>query len=146
MAELDRFAQVFVMDDLANASDKKFCIDSIHQHIELFGEAPTTFGFDRGDHSRSNIKKAKKLGVKNVGIAPLGQADWSVSTKMSEKIKCERAKVEGLIGNLKSKKYGFNKPNVKSTKAMITSGHRACLGFNLCKALRVLNLLEILPV
>ena len=143
VSRIDGFAQVFIMDDFANASDKKFCIDSIHQHIELFGEAPTTFGFDRGGYSGQNIKKAKELGVKNVGIAPLGQANWSVSTKMSEKIKCERAKVEGLIGNLKSKKYGFNKPNVKSTKAMITSGHRACLGFNLCKALRVLNLLEI---
>ncbi len=65
--------------------------------------------------------------------------------KMSEKIKCERARVEGLIENLKSKKYGFNKPNVKSTAAMIKSGHRARLGFNLCKALRLLNQLEVFP-
>lgn len=142
---IDGFAQAFVMDNVANASDKKFCIDSIQKHIDLFGEAPETFGFDRGGFSGANINKAKKLGVKNVGIAPLGQAAWSVSTKMSEKIKCERAQVEGVIGNLKSKKYGFNKPNVKSTKAMIMSGHRACLGFNLCKALRLLSQLEVLP-
>ena len=69
----------------------------------------------------------------------------SVTTKMSEKIKCERAQVEGVIGNLKSKKYGFNKPNVKSTSAMIMAGHRSCLGFNLCKALRLLNQLEVFP-
>lgn len=145
ISRIDGFAQAFVMDNIANVSDKKFCIDSIQKHIELFGEAPETFGFDRGGYSGPNINKAKKLGVKNVGIAPLGQAEWSVSTKMSEKIKCERAQVEGLIGNLKSKKYGFNKPNVKSTKAMIMSGHRACLGFNMCKALRLLNQLEVLP-
>lgn len=142
---IDGFAQGFVMDDVANVSDKKFCINSIQKHIELFGEAPKVFGFDRGGHSSMNIKKAKAMGVKHVGIAPAGQADWSVSMKMSEKIKCERAQVEGVIGNLKSKKYGFNKPNVKSTAAMIMSGHRACLGFNLCKALRLLNQLEILP-
>jgi len=145
ISRIDGFAQGFVMDDFANVSDKKFCIDSIQKHIELFGEAPETFGFDRGGYSGPNINKAKKLGVKNVGIAPLGQADWSVSMKMSEKIKCERAQVEGVIGNLKSKKYGFNKPNVKSTEAMIMSGHRACLGFNLCRALRLLNQLEVLP-
>jgi IS5 family transposase len=145
VSRIDGFAQVFVMEALANASDKKFCIDSIQKHIDLFGSAPETFGFDRGGHSKMNIQKAKKLGVKNVGIAPTGQAEWSVTTKMSEKIKCERAQVEGVIGNLKSKKYGFNKPNVKSTAAMITSGHRACLGFNLCKALRLLNQLEVLP-
>ena len=145
ISRIDGFAQGFVMDNVANVSDKKFCIDSIQKHIELFGEAPETFGFDRGGYSGPNINKAKKLGVKNVGIAPLGQADWSVSMKMSEKIKCERAQVEGVIGNLKSKKYGFNKPNVKSTAAMIMSGHRACLGFNLCKALRLLSHLEVLP-
>jgi len=145
ISRIDGFAQAFVMDNVANVSDKKFCIDSIQKHIEIFGEAPGIFGFDRGGYSARNIKKAKKLGVKNVGIAPLGQADWSVSMKMSEKIKCERAQVEGVIGNLKSKKYGFNKPNVKSTAAMIMSGHRACLGFNLCKALRLLSQLEVLP-
>ena len=145
ISRIDGFAMGFVMENTANVSDKKFCIDSIQKHIELFGEAPVTFGFDRGGYSGPNINKAKKLGVKNVGIAPLGQVEWSVSTKMSEKIKCERAQVEGVIGNLKSKKYGFNKPNVKSTAAMIMSGHRACLGFNLCKALRLLNQLEALP-
>ena len=145
VSRIDGFAMGFVMNNIANLSDKKFCIDAIQKHIEIFGTAPTTYGFDRGGHSAANINKAKKLGVKNVGIAPLGQADWSVSTKMSEKIKCERAQVEGVIGNLKSKKYGFNKPNVKSTAAMIMSGHRACLGFNLCKALRLLNQLEVFP-
>ena len=145
ISRIDGFALGFVMQNIANSSDKKFCIDSIQKHIELFGQAPKEFGFDRGGHSSLNIKKAKALGVKHVGIAPAGNADWSVSTKMSEKIKCERAQVEGVIGNLKSKKYGFNKPNVKSTSAMIMSGHRSCLGFNLCKALRLLNQLEVFP-
>ena len=107
------------------------------------GKAPKTFGFDRGGYSKANIKKAKKLGVKNVEIAPTGKANWAVSEKLSEVIRRERAQVEGLIGNLKSKKYGFNKPNVKATVAMEISGQRSCLGFNLSKALRKMNLQEM---
>ncbi len=103
ISRIDGFALGFVMQNMANASDKKFCIDAIQKHIELFGTAPKKFGFDRGGHSSANIKKAKALGVKHGGIAPLGQAEWSVSTKTSEEIKCERAQVEGIIGNLKSK-------------------------------------------
>jgi hypothetical protein len=136
---VDGFVAAFLINDGGNASDKKFCLQSIKEHIELFELAPETFGFDRGGYSAANIKKAKNLGVKNVGIAPAGKAAWSVSEKMSEKIRRERAQVEGVIGTLKSKKYGFNKPNVKSTVAMAMSAHRSCLGFNLCKALRKLN-------
>jgi hypothetical protein len=136
---VDGFVAAFLINDGGNASDKKFCLQSIKEHIELFESAPETFGFDRGGYSAANIKKAKNLGVKNVGIAPAGKAAWSVSEKMSEKIRRERAQVEGVIGTLKSKKYGFNKPNVKSTVAMAMSAHRSCLGFNLCKALRKLN-------
>ncbi len=136
---VDGFVLGFLIQNGINASDQKFCLQSIKEHIALFGEAPKTFGFDRGGYSKANLKKAKKLGLKNVGIAPTGKTPWSVSEKMSEVIRRERAQVEGVIGNLKSKKYGFNKPNVKSTVAMEMSGHRSCLGFNLCKALRKLN-------
>ncbi len=126
-----------------HASDKKFCVESIKEPIELFGKAPKIYGFDRGGYSPGNIKKAKRLGVKNIGIAPLGKAKWNVSERMSEKIRRERAQVEGVIGSLKSRKYGFNKPNVKSTMAMETSAHRSFLGFNLNKALRKLHQQEL---
>ncbi len=133
----------FLINSGINASDQSFCIEGIKEHIAVFGQAPKTFGFDRGGYSKANIKKAKKLGVKNVGIAPTGKTKWAVSEKLSEVIKRERAQVEGLIGNVKSKKYGFNKPNVKSTMAMEMSGQRSCLGFNLCKAIRKMNLQEV---
>lgn len=139
ISRIDGFVLGFLIKNGINASDQRFCLQSIKEHIALFGEAPKTFGFDRGGYSKTNIKKAKNLGVKHVGIAPTGKAKWSVSEKMSEVIRRERAQVEGVIGSVKSKKYGFNKPNVKSTVAMEMSGHRSCLGFNLCKALRKLN-------
>ncbi|MBK8203548.1 MAG: hypothetical protein IPK68_14890 [Bdellovibrionales bacterium] len=139
ISRIDGFVLGFLIKNGVNASDQKFCLQSIKEHIALFGEAPKAFGFDRGGYSKTNIKKAKKLGVKHVGIVPTGKAKWSVSDKMSQVIRRERALVEGVIGSVKSKKYGFNKPNVKSTVAMEMSGHRSCLGFNLCKALRKLN-------
>jgi len=137
---IDGFVLGFLINCGANASDQKFCMESIREHILLFGKAPKTFGFDRGGYSKANIQRAKKLGVKNVGIAPTGKAKWSVPEKLSEVIRRERAQVEGVIGNVKSKKYGFNKPNVRSTMAMEASGQRSFLGFNMIKALRKLNL------
>ena len=106
-------------------------------------EGSATFDDTRGGYSKVNIHRAKKLGVKNVGIAPTGKTKWSVSEKMSEVIRRERAQVEGVIGSIKSKKYGFNKPNVRSTLAMESSGQRSFLGFNMAKALRILNLPEM---
>lgn len=142
---VDGFALGFLINNGVHASDQKFCIDAIKEHISLFGVPPKTYGFDRGGYSKANLKKAKNLGVKHVGIAPTGKANWEVSEARAEVIRRERAQVEGVIGNLKSKKYGFNKPNVKSTMAMETSGHRSLLGFNMCKALRILSLREVAP-
>jgi IS5 family transposase len=139
ISQIDGFVLGFLIQNGVNASDQKFCIAAIQEHKALFGKVPKVFGFDRGGYSKANIKKAMKLGVKHVGIAPTGKAKWSVSETMSEVIRRERAQVEGAIGNVKSKKYGFNKPNVKSTMAMEMSGHRSILGFNLIKALRKLN-------
>jgi len=126
-----------------HVSDQKFCIQAIKEHIELFGEAPKAFGFDRGGYSQINITRAKKLGVKDVGIAPTGKTAWSVSEKKAEKIRRERAQVEASIGTAKSKKYGFNKPDAKSTSAMETYGHRSFLGMNLMKMVRELTALQM---
>jgi hypothetical protein len=142
---IDGFVLGFLINNGQHVSDQKFCMEAIKEHIGVFGEPPRKYGFDRGGYSRPNIKRAKKLGVKHVGIAPTGKAKWSVSEKMAEEIRQERAQVEGVIGNIKSKKYGFNKPNTKSTRAMETSGHRSFLGFNLCKAVRKVNLLQVQP-
>jgi hypothetical protein len=132
----DGFLQGFLLAGGRHASDQKFCLESIKHHQRTFGEAPKTFGFDRGGYSAANVKKAKKLGVKNVGIAPTGKAGWAVSENMRKKIVRERAQVEGCIGTIKSSRYGFNKPNAKSTLAMVQCGQRAILGFNMRKLTR----------
>ena len=110
---VDGFILGFLIENGVHASDKRFCIEAIKEHKGLFGKAPT------------------------------GKTEWSVSEKMSKKIARARAQVEGLIGNSKSKKYGFNKPNVKSTVAMETSAHRSFLGMNLSKTISRMHLQEL---
>lgn len=130
------FVQGFLIGEGKHCSDKKFCLESLAVHKNTLGVIPEVFGFDRGGYSRGNIKKAKSKGVKHVGIAPKGKDQWPCSKKMKEIIKCERAQVEGCIGTIKCSRYGFNKPNAKSVKAMATYGHRAIFGFNMRKLLR----------
>ena len=137
---IDGFVMGFLMNNGINTSDKKFCLQAVKEHIACFGEPPETYGFDRGGYSQSNIKKLQKLKVKNIGVAPAGKAKWEVSKKMAESIRRERAQVEGVIGTLKSSKYKFNKPNAKSVRSMQTCAQRSFLGYNLSKAIRMLQL------
>lgn len=130
------FVSGFLIEDGKHASDIKFCKDAVYEHLKTFGEVPETYGFDRGGYSTGNIKKLKKAGVKNVGIAPKGKARWEVSETRQKYIKRERAQVEGVIGTLKSDRYRFNKPGARSTTAMQSCGHRSILGFNLMKLMR----------
>lgn len=130
------FLQGFVVEGGKHVSDKRFCIDAIKNHKEIFGQSPMVFGFDRGGYSKNNIKKAMKLGVKHVGISPKGKSKWQVTKTMQTQIKKERSQVEAGIGNIKKPLYGFNKPDARSTPAMLTYGHRAILGFNLRKLIR----------
>ena len=97
ISRIDGFVLGFLINEDHHSSDQKFCIEAIKEHILIFGKAPKKFGFDRGDHSNINIKRAKALGVKHVGIAPNGNASWSVSDKIAESIRCEWTQVEGCI-------------------------------------------------
>lgn len=127
------FVQGFLLTGRRHGADPEFCKQSLKEHMAIFGTAPEVFGYDRGGDSDVNIRFAKKNGVKQVGIAPRGKRAWSVSETMSERIRCERAQVEGSIGTIKCRKYGFTKPQAHSTEAMERCGHRSILGFNLVK-------------
>lgn len=140
ISRIDGFVMGFLMNNGTNVSDKKFCLQAVKEHIACFATPPETYGFDRGGYSQSNIKKLKKLKVKNIGVAPAGKAKWQVSEKMAESIRRERAQVEGVIGALKSSKYKFNKPYARSVRSMETCAQRSFLGYNLSKAVRMLQL------
>ncbi len=56
--------------------------------------------------------------------------------RVKEKLVNERAQVEGSIGAVKSGRYGFNRPTVRSVEMMGVCGQRAVLGLNLNKLIR----------
>jgi hypothetical protein len=118
--------------------DAKFALDAVDDCIALFGKPPMAYAYDRGGWSKGNVAALKNKGVKQVGLAPRGQAKWAVGKKVKEKLVNERAQVEGSIGTVKSGRYGFNRPAARSVDMMGVCGQRAVLGLNLNKLIRAL--------
>ena len=116
--------------------DARFAIQAVDDCTALFGKAPRAFAYDRAGYSAKNVRELKMKGVKDVGLAPLGQAKWVVSEKVKDELVRERALIEAGIGTIKCNKYGFNKPAARSIEKMGVCGQRAVLGFNLNKLVR----------
>lgn len=113
--------------------DSRFAVRAVKDHKALFGKVPESYAYDRAGSSEENVETLKKMGVSHVGLAPRGKAKWQVTGKIKNKLVSERAQVEGGIGTIKSKKYGFNRPPARSVSAMGVCGQRSVLGFNLNK-------------
>ncbi len=118
--------------------DARFVVRSVDDCIGLFGMVPRAYAYDRAGHSWENVAALRSRGVKEVGLAPRGSAAWSVGAKVREELVKERAMVEGGIGTIKSRRYGFNRPRARSARMMGYHGQRAVLGFNLNKLVREL--------
>lgn len=132
----------FVLAEVAKTrlelQDASYAVEAVDRHIELFGKAPKSYGYDRAGYSAANVKKLKNKGVKEVGIAPRGKAKWPVRGRVKERLVKERSQVEGNIGALKSGRYGFHRPHARSIEMMGAYGQRAVLGLNLNKLVREL--------
>lgn len=120
----------------AELHDARFSVEAVKNHQALFGSAPRQYGYDRGGWSAKNVASIKKLGVKDVGLAPLGRAKSPVNESTSKKLSRERALIEGGIGAVKSSRYNFHRPRARSARMMGVSGQLAVLGFNLNKMAR----------
>ena len=120
-----------------NFNDKRHVLESVNDCKRIFGLPPKTYAYDRGGYSPKNVNTLLELGVKEPGLAPIGSAPWPVSDPARKRIKRERVKVEGSIGALKSGRYTFNRPLVRSTHMLMTCGQRSIFGYNLN---RLLNL------
>jgi len=118
--------------------DSKFAVRAVKDHIALFGKPPRGYAYDRGGYSPRNVAELKKLGVRDVGLAPRGRAPWVVKGQVRETLIRERALVEAGIGSIKSQRYGFNRPAARSASMMGACGQRAVLGFNINKLVREL--------
>lgn len=137
-----RLAGGYLLATMAKAKselhDSKFALSAVDEHIALFGKPPRAYAYDRGGYSEKNVAELKRRGVKEVGLAPQGRAEWKVCGATKEMLVSERAQVEGGIGTLKHKKYGFNRPAARSVEMMGACGQLAALGFNLNKLVREL--------
>jgi hypothetical protein len=116
--------------------DARYAVLAVEEVIDHFGLVPQAYAYDRAGHSLDNVEHLKKLGVKQVGLAPPGRAEWQVQGKVRERLILQRAMVEGSIGTAKSAKYGFNRPAGRSTEMMGACGQRSILGTNLTRLLR----------
>jgi hypothetical protein len=130
------FLLATVARDRRELVDAKFAIQAVDHCIGLFGKAPRAYAYDRAGHSEKNVAALKLRGVKEVGLAPRGSTAWSVSSKVREELVRERAMVEGGIGTIKSRRYGFTRSRARSARMMAYCGQRAVLGFNLNKLVR----------
>lgn len=122
--------------DRKELQDTRFAVMGVEDQITLFGKAPRAYAYDRGGWGGKNVERLKELGVKEVGLAPRGRADWTVSETTKEKLVSERAQIEGGIGAMKSSRYNFHRPRARSVRMMGACGQLAVLGFNLNKLVR----------
>lgn len=122
--------------DRRDLLDSKFAVRAVEDHMALFGRPPRAYAYDRGGYSRESVAALKRHGVRHVGLAPRGRCQWEVAGKTKEQLISERAQVEGGIGAIKSRRYGFHRPAARSIGMMGVSGQRAVLGFNLNKLVR----------
>ena len=109
--------------------DANFAVLGVREHIRIFGVPPRDFAFDRAGWSAEHKEEIRKLGVKNMAIAPKGKAKWEVGPRVKDRMVRERAQIEGKIGTMKRR--GLNKSESRINSRVQMSALRAGLSVNL---------------
>jgi hypothetical protein len=130
------FALAAMSDTKTELTDTSFAVRAVENLKGLFGKTPRGYAYDRAGYSVENVERLRRLGVREVGLAPRGRTPWEVEGKVKARLIRERAMVEGTIGTIKCPKYGFNRPAARSVAMMGLCGQRAVLGLNLTKLIR----------
>jgi hypothetical protein len=130
------FVLATMAHDREDLHDSSFAVRAVEDLTALFGKAPLSYAYDRAGHSATNIAHLRKLGVRDIGLAPRGQTAWTIKGDVKKELIRERTLVEGSIGTIKRQRYGFNRPAAHSVAMMGVCGQRAVLGFNLGKLVR----------
>jgi hypothetical protein len=104
----------------------------------IFGPhaTPELLVYDRGGDATATLKALAHEGVTQSGIQPKGQRAWHVAEDVRQTVRSERGKTEGILGTLKTAKYGFNKPKERLWQTLEMAGSRSLLSFNLNKLMR----------
>src|SRR5262252_3561601 len=118
--------------------ESKMPLQALAGYRAIFGAhaTPTLLVYDRGGSATATLKALAREGVKQIGIQPKGTRAWSVAEAVRETVRSERGKTEGIIGTLKTAKYGFNQPKERLWHTLEMAGPRSVLSFNLNKLMR----------
>jgi len=121
--------------------ESKMPVQALAGYRALFGAqaTPTLVVYDRGGYATATLRALANAGVKKIGIQPKGQGVWHVAEAVRETVRSERGKTEGIIGTLKTDKYGFNKPKERLWHTLEMAGPRSILSYNLNKLMRDLG-------
>lgn len=136
------YVSLFMCSDMM-VCDASYAVQSVKEHIRIFGGPPRDFGFDRAAWSQDHKEEIRELGVKNLGIAPKGQAKWEVGPRLKDRMISERSQVEGKIGTMK--RTGLNKSEAKTNLGVRQSALRAALGFNLRRLAKDIAMSTMVP-
>lgn len=110
---------------------------TVEMQKDALGVAPEGYAYDRGGWSQENLAAQTKLKVKNISLAPRGQAKWAVFGGIRNLLVRERAMVEGCGGGAsKSSRHTFTKSGARSVPAMKFCRMHSLVGFNPNKLVR----------
>jgi hypothetical protein len=118
--------------------ESKMPLQALAGYRAIFGPhaTPELLVYDRGGDATATLKALAHEGVTQIGIQPKGQRAWHVAEDVRQTVRSERGKTEGIIGTLKTDKYGFNKPKERLWQTLEMAGPRSILSFNLNKLMR----------
>jgi hypothetical protein len=121
--------------------ESKMPLQALAGYRAIFGPhaTPELLVYDRGGDATATLKALAHEGVTQIGIQPKGQRAWHVAEDVRQTVRSERGKTEGIIGTLKTDKYGFNKPKERLWQTLEMAGPRSILSFNLNKLMRDLE-------
>ncbi len=121
--------------------ESKMPVQALAGYREIFGPqaTPELVVYDRGGYAAATLRALANAGVNEIGIQPKGKGAWRVAEAVRETVRSERGKTEGIIGTLKTDKYGFNKPKERLWQTLEMAGPRSILSFNLHKLMRDLE-------
>lgn len=118
--------------------ESKMPLQALAGYRAIFGPhaTPELLVYDRGGDATATRKALAHEGITQIGIQPKGQRAWHVAEDVRQTVRSERGKTEGIIGTLKTDKYGFNKPKERLWPTLEMAGPRSILSFNLNKLMR----------
>ncbi len=124
--------------------ESKMPLQALAGYRAIFGAqaTPALVVYDRGGYAAATVRALANEGVKAIGIQPKGAGTWHVAEAVRETVRSERGKTEGIIGTLKTDKYGFNKPKERLWQTLEMAGPRSILSCNLNKLMRDLVLAD----